>query len=274
MEETPTFMEWLGLVEPTQDLMHHMGWPFNDEGETWGMLGANYDIAHNPGHGAIAFLHVLFVLILLTGIALLTYSKVKDTDAALIPEEKLTIRTFCEVMVGAIYGMMKSMMGDKAARFFLPLIGTCGFFILFSNALGLVPFMAPPTSSMDVTLACGLIIFFATHIFGIREQGFVNYVKHFAGPILWLAPLMILIEVISHLVRPLSLAIRLMANMFADHAVLAAFFTLASIAGLSGFLLPVPVLVLGSLVVVVQALVFCLLSTVYISMAIEHSEGH
>lgn len=269
-----TWFELSPFWENVQNLMHLMGWPFNSEGETWGMMGATYDIAHNPGHGANAFLHMFFVLAILTVISLLTYSKVKDVKAAILPEEKLTIRTFCEIMVGAIYGMMKSMMGPKAARFFLPLIGTCAFLILFSNALGLVPGFAPPTSSMNVTLACGLIIFVSTHIFGVKEQGLVNYLKHFAGPILWLAPLMFIIEIISHLVRPMSLAIRLMANMFADHAVLGAFFTLSTLAGIYGFVLPVPVLLLGSLVVVVQALVFCLLSTVYISMAIEHSEGH
>ncbi len=277
MEETPTFWELSPIWENTQNLMGMMGWPFSGEhgaDQTWGMLGTHYQITHNPGHGANAFLHVFFVLAILTVVALLTYSKVKNVRDALVPEEKLTVRTFVEVMVGAIYGMMSSMMGPKAARFFLPLIGTCAFFILFSNALGLIPGMAPPTSSFNLTFAMGLIIFFATHIFGIKEQGLGNYLKHFMGPIIWLAPLMIIIELISHMVRPLSLAIRLMANMFADHAVLAAFFTLSSLAGMYGFLLPVPVLVLGSLVVVVQALVFCLLATVYISMAIEHSEGH
>ena len=81
---------------------------------------------------------VVGLILLCLVIALLTYSKVKDAKAAILPEDKLTIRTFCEIMVGAIYGMMKSMMGAKAARFFLPLIGTCAFLILFSNALGLV----------------------------------------------------------------------------------------------------------------------------------------
>ncbi|MCA9607015.1 MAG: F0F1 ATP synthase subunit A, partial [Myxococcales bacterium] len=159
-----------------------------------------------------------------------------------------------------------------------PLIGTCAFFILFSNALGLIPGFLPPTSSMSVTLACGGIIFFATHVYGLKENGF-GHIKHLFGPIIkWYAlPLMLLIfliEVISHLVRPMSLAIRLMANMFADHTVLGIFMGLSVMAGLGGYLLPVPVLLLGSLVVVVQALVFCLLSTVYIAMAIEHGEDH
>ena len=257
-----------------QTLMHLMGWPFNQAGETWGMLGTNYDIAHNPGHGAEAFVHVLFVVLILTIASFLVYGKIKDAKAALIPEDKLTLRTIFEILVGTTYSMMSDIMGKKAARFFLPLIGTCALFILVSNSMGLLPGFAPPTSSMNVTLACAIIIFFTTHIFGIKEQGFVPYFKHFFGPILFLAPLIFVIEVISHLVRPLSLSIRLMANMFADHAVLSAFFMLSTTAGLYGFLFPVPVLMLGSLVVVVQALVFCLLSTVYIATAIEHAEEH
>lgn len=255
------------------NLMHVMGWPFNEEGETWtGMLGPRADIAHAEGHGAQAFLHVMLVLVILTILALLVGSKLKDTKAALIPEDKLTPRTFVELFVGATFGMMKDVMGPKAARFFLPLIGTCAFFILFSNAMGLFPGFLPPTSSLNVTLACGVVIFFTTHIFGVKEHG-IAYFKHFLGPIIaWYAlPLMLLfvvVETISHIVRPLSLGIRLMANMFADHAVLSVF------VGLVPFLVPVPILLLGSLVVVVQVLVFCLLSTVYIAMAIEHAEEH
>jgi len=259
-------------------LMHFMGWPFNDEGQTWGLLGAPADIAHNTGHGAEAFIHVVLVFLILTALSGLVYGKIKDSHQALIPEDTLTMRTFFELFVGAVYGLMKDVMGAKPARYFLPLIGTCAFFILFSNSLGLVPGFLPPTSSMSVTLACGGIIFIATHIYGLKENGF-NHIKHLFGPIIaWYAlPLMLLIfmiEVISHLVRPMSLAIRLMANMFADHTVLGIFMGLSVMAGLGGFLLPVPVLLLGSLVVVVQALVFCLLATVYIAMAIEHAEEH
>lgn len=123
-----------------------------------------------------------------------------------------------------------------------------------------------------MTLALGGVIFVTTHIFGVKEHG-IAYFKHFLGPIIkWYAlPLMllfVLVELISHLVRPMSLAMRLMANMFADHAVLGVFIALQA------WIVPIPVLMLGSLVVVVQTLVFCILSTVYISMAIEHSEDH
>ncbi|MFK7991777.1 MAG: F0F1 ATP synthase subunit A [Sandaracinaceae bacterium] len=252
-------------------LMHLMGQPFNEDGQTWtGMLGSQADIAANEGHGAQAFLHVMLAMVILVVVALLVGGKLKDKKGSLVPEDKLTLRTFVELFVGTTFGMMKDVMGDKAARFFLPLIGTCAFLILCSNAMGLVPGFLPPTGSLNLTLACGVMIFFATHIFGVKEHG-IAYFKHFLGPIIaWYAlPLMILfvvVETISHIVRPLSLGIRLMANMFADHAVLSVF------VGLVPFLVPVPILLLGSLVVVVQVLVFCLLSTVYIAMAIEHHE--
>ncbi len=229
-------------------------------------------LAHEQGFVAHVF-GALFVLAVIASAAVVTFEGIRHTEAAVIPEDKLTIRTFFEIFVGTCLSMMTDIMGAKAARSFLPLIGTCAVFILVSNVLGLVPGFAPPTDNLNTTFAMALVIFLATHIYGMRENGF-NHVKHLFGPIIaWYAlPLMLLmfvIEVISHLARPLSLAIRLMANMVADHLVVGAFLSIIP------FLLPVPVMVLGSLVVVVQTLVFCVLSTVYIGLAIQHDEhGH
>jgi len=227
-------------------------------------------------HETIGLDHVLTTLLvfsLITTVALLAYGKVKDASKAIVPDDKLTVRTAIEIMVGAIYGLMSDVMGPKAAKFFLPLIGTCAFFILFSNALGLIPGFSPPTGKMNTTLALGAVIFVTTHVYGVKENG-LGYFKHFFGPIIkWYAlPLMLLmlgIEIISHIARPISLAIRLMANMAADHMVVSIFLTL--IPGVP-FLVPVPVMLLGTIVVIVQALVFCLLSTVYIALAIAHEE--
>lgn len=283
-EHSESFL-WMKHLSPTffhnvENLFGFFGRPADDDPHATVTYLQGYPLADGSGdvaalteaHGPLALMHVGLVSLILVAIGLLAYSKVKDTESALIPDAKLNVRTIVEVLVGTAYGMMKDIMGAKAARFFLPLIGTCAFFILFSNALGMIPGFLPPTSSLSVTLACALVIFFTTHIFGVKEHG-ISYFKHFLGPIIkWYAlPLMLLflvVEIISHVVRPVSLGVRLMANMFADHAVLAIFL------GLVPFVLPVPVLLLGSLVVVVQTLVFCILSTVYISMAIEHSEDH
>ena len=230
--------------------------PVNDEGLTW--------IAHGPIGVQHVFGLVLVLLILLV-IGLIARAQLSNTQKALVPEDKLTVRTFVEVFVSAAYRMMSDTMGKKAARFFLPLIGTCAFVIFFSNFLGLVPGFTPPTDSLNTTVAMSLVIFFATHFFGIKENG-VGYLKHFLGPVLFLAPLFLVIEIISNLARPLSLSIRLMANMFADHQVL------SQVSGLVRWVVPVFPMVLGALVCVVQTLVFCMLSTVYISMAVAHHD--
>ena len=231
------------------------------DGRTW--------IAHEP----VGMQHVLglaFITLLITAFAAIAYAKVRHAHTALVPEERFTVRTFIELFVGGVYGMMTDIMGPKAAKFFLPLIGTCAFLIFFSNALGMVPGFVPPTDSMNTTMACAIVIFLSTHIFGVKEHG-LAYFKHFFGPITkWYAlPLMLLmfvVEMVSHFVRPVSLSIRLAANMAADHIVVSAFL------GMIPFLVPVPVMVLGTLVIVVQTVVFCLLSTVYISMAVAHEE--
>ena len=163
-------------------------------------------------------------------------------------------------------------MGEAAAKRYFPLIGALAVFIFFSNVLGMIPGFLPPTDVLDTTLALGLVVFVSTHYLGVKEHG-LSYFKHFLGPIVaWYAlPLMILmllIETISHMVRPLSLGIRLMGNIMGDHKVLGIFL------GFGVLFLPLPIMVLGSIVAVVQTMVFCLLSMVYIALAIEHAEEH
>ena len=247
-------------------------------GESWFSLLPGYahwlsdaQHAHGPtwiAHGDVGIQHILhwiFLIVVLAVVGLLVRSKVADTQAAILPDGHFSLRTLIEGFAGQVYGTLVDMMGKKAAKFFLPLIGTCAFMIFFSNAFGLIPGFQPPTSNLNTTMAMALVIFFATHIFGVKENG-LGYFKHFLGPFLPLAPLMLPIELISHIARPITLAVRLMANMTADHLVLAIFLTLAP-----WFIpLPLPLYFLGCIVVVVQTMVFCLLSTVYISMAIAH----
>jgi F-type H+-transporting ATPase subunit a len=193
----------------------------------------------------------------------------KASDGGVVPSRKLDARGLVDVLCDAAMGIMVPVMGPAAARKFLPMIGTLGFFILFSNLMGLVPGFVPATDKVSTTLACSIIVFVATHWYGIKANG-MGHIKHMMGPVWWLAPLMLVIETISHIVRPLSLALRLMGNMVGDHMVLGIFL------GLVPLLVPIPIILLGSIVCVVQALVFCLLSVVYIGMAIEdqHHEEH
>src|SRR5262249_31285696 len=154
----------------------------------------------------------------------------------------------------AIFGLMSQVMGEKNARKYLPFIGALALFILFSNLLALIPGMGVPTTTLNTNLALSLLVFGVYNYAGIREQGLVCYLKHFLGPAPLLAPLMLPIELISHLARPISLAVRLLGNMVADHKVVFTFAMLVPI------LIPVPFLFLGLLVSIVQTLVFCLLT--------------
>jgi F-type H+-transporting ATPase subunit a len=219
-------------------------------------------------HHGESFLASLFIVLLLILCALSLRKKLVDYERSVIPEEKLSLRTFFEVFIGYFYGMMKDMMGPRRAKQFFPLVGTAACFIFFSNILGLIPGFLPPTSSWNITLGCALVIFVAFNYYGIKENGW-RYVAHFAGPVWWLAPLLFPIELFSMLIRPMTLSIRLMLNMAVDHLLLGV------VVGMVALLVPIPIMVLGTLVALIQTLVFCLLSSVYIALATEeHDHGH
>lgn len=258
--------------------------------ETWfhlipGVRNLEASMAHAMGEGYLyqasgggmgaKELHALpHVIMGLFVFALLVYAGVryraaiaKAGDEGVLPEAKLSARTVVEIIAETTLGTMAGMMGEKAAKRFFPLIGTMAFFILFSNLIGLVPGFLPPTDALQTTAACALIVFVATHVYGLQANG-MGHIKHMMGPVWWLAPLMLVIEVISHIARPLSLSLRLMGNMIGDHKVLSLF------VGMTYLFIPVPIMMLGVIVCVVQTLVFCMLSTVYIALAIEDQHAH
>jgi F-type H+-transporting ATPase subunit a len=210
---------------------------------------------------------MVFVIALVLLVALVVRARVSRTKEALVPEGRLTLTSFVENFVEVFYGTLKNTVGAKDAKHFLPLIGTCAVFIFFSNALALIPGFAAATSNFNVTFACGIVIFFATHYYGFKRTG-VAYLKHFVGPFWWLAWLIGPVEVISNLIRPATLGLRLAMNMYLDHLLVGAFTNLIAI------LVPVAIMTIGVVVILVQTYVFCLLSTIYISLAIEHHEEH
>jgi F-type H+-transporting ATPase subunit a len=264
MEHLPTWFSLLPFEGALRAFIQRIGGPFNEQGRTW-LFNEEIGVEH-----VYAAVLVLFLIVI---VAVVTETSIRNAGKDLLPPDRLTVRNFVELLVGTAFNMMSDIMGEKAARYFLPLIGTCAFFILFSNIVGMIPGFVPATDNFNTTLACGLIIFVTTHIYGLKQNGF-HHVKHLFGPIWWLAPLYFPIEVVSHIVRPISLAVRLMANMMADHLVLTIFLGLLPAAYFVRVWLPIPLpmYLLGSIVVVVQTLVFCLLSTIYISMAIEPAE--
>ncbi len=206
----------------------------------------------------------IIVSCILLVVIILGYVQLKRTESEVVPEGRLTFRNFLEIVVEAVTGLVDNNMGARGREFVL-IVGTLGLFILFNNLSGLVPGFLPATDNVNTTFACSLTVFCLTHYYGVRQHG-VKYLKQFMGPIWWLAPIMIPIEVIGHLSRPLSLGLRLFGNVMGDHLVTGIFFLLIPL------VIPLIGMFLGTFVAFVQAFVFVLLSMVYFSGAI--SEEH
>ncbi|MCD4653248.1 F0F1 ATP synthase subunit A [bacterium] len=156
-----------------------------------------------------------------------------------------------------------SIIGPKGPRYF-PVIGTLALFILTSNLLGLLPFLGSPTNNLNVTLGCALYVFFYYHYHGLKELGFRRYTKHFIGPIWWLAPFMVPLEIISHLSRVMSLSIRLFGNIMGEDIILLILFLLSP-----WYLpLPVPMMIFAIFTSILQTYIFIVLSMMYIAGAV------
>jgi F-type H+-transporting ATPase subunit a len=191
----------------------------------------------------------------------------RQLEDSVVPDETLTTRTFFEAFIGYFYDMAKDVMGAKNAKRYFPLIGGSALFIFFSNTMAMLPGLNPPTANLNVTFGCAIFVFIAFNCWGVKENGW-GYLAHLAGPKWYLAPLIFPIEVISTCVRPITLSIRLMMNMAVDHLVGAIFLSLIAV------FVPIPLMFLGIIVVLVQTLVFCLLTSIYIGLATEHSDAH
>ncbi len=223
-------------------------------------------------HAAEPITASLFVVLLLVALAATVGPKLRDYKNSIIPDEKLTLRTFFEVFIGYFYDMMKAMMGPKRAKQFFPLIGTAACFIFFANFLGMIPGFLPPTANWNITWGCSIVVFVMFNYYGLRENGFA-YLKHLAGP--WLGwpyiPINILvlfIEIFATCLRAVTLSMRLMINLAVDHLILGVFI------GLVVLVVPMFPMALGTIVAAVQTLVFCLLSSIYITLATEHEHDH
>lgn len=213
-----------------------------------------------------------FVALLLILISIAAYFQLRDAEKYVVPTKSFSLGSLFDAAGEQLLKLLESVMparqggsggGDRAIKF-LPLIGSIFIYIFCCNLLSIIPGFLPPTNNINTNLSCALTVFIYYHVMGIREHGFKGYIKHFAGPIIWLAPLMFSLEVISHCVRPISLSVRLFGNITGDHMVLGIFSSLTPI------FVPVIFLMLALFVAFIQAFVFSLLSTVYISLATEH----
>ncbi|MGD0843986.1 MAG: F0F1 ATP synthase subunit A [Geobacteraceae bacterium] len=173
------------------------------------------------------------------------------------------LQNFMELLFGTIENMVTETLGKNGKAFF-PLIATLFLFILISNLFGLLPGFLPPTASINTTLALAVIVVVLTHVVGISKHGF-GYIKHFLGPVWWLAWMIFIIEVISHISRVLSLSLRLFGNIGGHELVIMVVFMLVPL------FVPLVMTVLGLLVAVIQSVVFMYLSMIYIQGAAQEA---
>ena len=205
---------------------------------------------------------VCVILLVFTFLARRVLHSKKSEQEQITPEQKLSLKAFMENFVSIITNLSDMVIGSPG-RVFIPYFATIFLFIWFNNLLGLFPGMGAGTSNLNTTLALGVFSFLIYNIYGFKEHG-ISYLKQLMGPLLILAPLMFIIELVSHLVRPFSLGLRLYGNMLGDHTVLGIFLDMAPI------LIPVAFYFLGFFVCTMQAFIFTILSMVYISIALSH----
>ncbi len=210
------------------------------------------DFAHANPH--IIYSWFVMLVLIISGI-------IAAKSLTLVPSK---MQNFFEIIISGIEEFMVEITGEEG-RWLFPLAATLFLYIFVSNVIGIVPGLFPPTANINTTLSCALVVFVFTHFIGIKYHG-VKYIKHFMGPVWWLAPLIFIIEIIGHLARILSLTFRLFGNMMGHEIVLSILFMLAGL-----FLAPLPIMGLGIFVAFVQAFVFFLLSIIYFSGAMEHA---
>jgi F-type H+-transporting ATPase subunit a len=185
-------------------------------------------------------------------------------------ENPTRIQHVIEILFEAIQGLMKEVIGRETKRF-TPLIMTLALYIFLGNVLGMIPGFISPTSNLNITASCAVCVFLYYNYQGIRKHGILKYLKHFAGPVWWLAWLLFPVEIVSHLARPFSLSMRLFGNIFAEELIIGSFNKYIFPFGIS-----LPVMFFGLFASTIQAFIFVLLTMVYISGAVEesHDEGH
>lgn len=169
-----------------------------------------------------------------------------------------------EVLISGLEEFMVGITGEEGRKSF-PLLLTIFLFVLLGNLFGLIPAFYPPTAQINTTVALAIIAVTWSHVIGIKMHG-IKYIKHFLGPVPVLMPLFLVIELIGHMARVLSLTLRLFGNMMGHELVVGILLMLAG-----PFLVPLPIMAMGILVSLIQAIVFFLLPTMYIAGAIEEA---
>jgi F-type H+-transporting ATPase subunit a len=194
-------------------------------------------------------------------ILLIVFGAIAAKTVQMVPSK---MQNLFEIIVSGMEEFMIEITGEEG-RWLFPIIATIFLYIAACNLIGLIPGFYPPTASLNTTLSCALTVVIFTHIIGLKYHG-IKYIKHFIGPVWWMVPLILPIELIGHLARILSLSFRLFGNMMGHELVLGILFGLAGL-----FFAPLPIMALGIFVALVQAFVFFLLSIMYFTGALEHA---
>lgn len=206
---------------------------------------------------AIPWYTVMFIIAcILSVLLILLFRRKLSTDDPTPGQQTL------EVGVLAVRGMLEDIVGPHGLQYF-PVVMTFAILILISNLMGFFPLFMSPTSATSVTFALGLSSFLYYNGIGIKENGLFGHLKHFAGPIWWISPLIFPIELISNFIRPFSLGIRLFGNMFADEKVMETISHMAP--PITYWVVPVFLMPLSLFVAFIQTFVFVLLSQLYLS---------
>jgi len=224
-----------------------------------GKFGTTPDAAFGPytPENAIPWYTVMFITACILSVALIWIFKGKLSE-----DEPGHGQQTLEVGVLAVRSMLEDIVGPHGLQYF-PVVMTFAVLILISNLMGMFPLFMSPTSATSVTFALGISSFVYYNYIGIKENGLFRHLKHFAGPIWWIAPLIFPIELVSNFIRPFSLGIRLFGNMFADEKVMDSIAHLAP--GITYWLVPVLLMPLSLFVAFIQTFVFVLLSQLYLS---------
>ncbi|MFL6334435.1 MAG: F0F1 ATP synthase subunit A [Pyrinomonadaceae bacterium] len=265
----PLIVEKLNQLvgEPVHQFQVHYTKPLWDK--FFGMFGTTAESVFGPytPDNAVPWYTVMFVLAAIFTVLLILLLKPRKLSVDEPGYGQLTLETG----VLAIRDLLVDNVGPHGAKY-LPVVGTFGILILISNLMGLVPGLMAPTAATSVTFALGISSFVYYNAIGISENGLGGHLKHFAGPIVWLAWLMFPIELISNLVRPMSLGIRLFGNLFGDEQILG---TISGLAPWTKWGIPVLIMPLSLFVAFMQTFIFVLLSILYISeVSHHHEEGH
>jgi F-type H+-transporting ATPase subunit a len=233
------------------------------------------------GHDSWAYENVNLVFSWATMVFMVISAVIVYNRRSMLPGKG---QNFVEILVEGMYNFLSSILGKKEARTYTPFLGTLFFYILLNNFWGIIPGGHSPSTAFNVTFTLAFAVFCYVQYIGMRRLGIKGYLHHMAGSprgaIMWfLSPIFLVLHIIGELVKPVSLSLRLYGNITGEDILVAAFvglgiMALSFVGSPIGLPLDLPFIFLGILLSTIQALVFTLLSSIYILMMLPHEEHH